>query len=119
MTRRMEKVNDLLQSEIADLIHRRVKHPVLQNAMITFTRVEVAADLGTARVYVSVMEGSDEPEVLEALARTEPFLHRALVKLLHMRRVPRLRFLPDHSMEEADRISMLLRQVAGGKGPTA
>ena len=41
MTRRMEKVNDLLQSEVADLILRRVKHPVLQEAMLTITRGEV------------------------------------------------------------------------------
>lgn len=120
MTRRMEKVNDLLQSEVAELLHRRVKHPALRDALITITRVEVAADLGTARVHVSVMEGVDsEPEVLEALARSEPFLHRELVKRLHMRRVPRLRFLPDHSMEEADRISALLREVADGDGPAA
>ncbi len=117
MTRRMEKIGDQLQSEIAELLHRHVKHPVLQEAMVSITRVEVSPDLGTARVHVSVI-GPEHPEadVLAALERSEPFLHRELVKRLRMRRVPRLRFRADHSMAEADRITALLRDVAGAGG---
>lgn len=121
MTRRMEKIGDQLQLEIAELLHRRVKHPVLQGTMVSITHVEVSPDLGTARVHVSVI-GSEHPEtdVIAALERSEPFLHRELVKRLRMRRVPRLRFRVDHSMAEADRISALLREVAGtdGTGPS-
>lgn len=117
MTRRMEKIGDQLQSEIAELLHRHVKHPVLQEAMISITHVEVSPDLGTARVHVSVL-GTEHPEadVLAALERSEPFLHRELVKRLRMRRVPRLRFRADHSMAEADRITAMLREVTGAEG---
>ena len=117
MTRRMEKVADLLQSEIAELLQREVKHPALTEVMLSITRVEVAPDLGSARIHVSVMGTPErEVEVMEALARTEPFLHRELVKRLHMRQVPRLRFLPDHSIAEADRITHLMRAVAQSEG---
>ena len=43
MSRRMEKVGDLLQSEIAELLQRRVKHPVLADAM---ERVPMLAGVG-------------------------------------------------------------------------
>ena len=117
MTRRMEQVADLLQSEIADLLRREVKHPALTETMLSITRVEVSPDLGSARVRVSVM-GTPEQEsaALAALERTEPFLHRELVKRLHLRRVPRLRFFADHSIAEADRITGLMRQVARDEG---
>src|SRR5207237_5528514 len=59
MTRRMEKVADLLQTEIAELLLREVKHPALTDVMISITRVEVSPDLGSARVHVSIM---DTPE---------------------------------------------------------
>ncbi len=117
MSRRTEKVNGLLQGQIAELLHRQVKHPALTDAMISITRVEVTADLSIARVHVSVMTddagGEDQQaEVLEALIRTEPYLHRQLVKRLRMRRVPRLRFIADHSIAEGDRLAAMMRELA-------
>lgn len=117
MTRRMEKVADLLQSEIAELLQREVKHPALSDVMVSITRVEVAPDLSAARIHVSVMDTPErEAEVLDALAHSEPFLHRALVKRLHMRQVPRLRFFADHSIAEGDRITGIMREVAHSEG---
>lgn len=117
MTRRMEKVADLLQSEIAELLRREVKHPALTDVMISITHVEVAPDLGTARVHVSIMDTPEvEREVLRALEHTEPFLHHTLLKRLHMRTVPHLRFIADHSIAEGDRITSLLREVAHDEG---
>ncbi len=84
--------------------------------MISITHVEVSPDLRWARVHVSVMEAEREAEVLAALARSEPFLHRQLVKRLHMRTMPRLWFHPDHSIAEADRLTILMREVAQNEG---
>ena len=117
MTRRIEKVADLIQSEVAELLRREVKHPALSDVMLSITRVEVSPDLGTARVHVSIMDTPEvESEVLEALEHTEPFLHHTLMKRLHMRTVPHLRFIPDHSIAEGDRITTLLREVATNEG---
>ncbi|MEI6665661.1 MAG: 30S ribosome-binding factor RbfA [Chloroflexota bacterium] len=118
MTRRLEKVADLIQSEVAELLRREVKHPALtDDVMVSITRVEVAPDLATARLFVSIMGSPEvEAEVLEALERTAPFLHHSLMKRLHMRIVPHLRFIPDHSIAEGDRITGLLREVATNEG---
>ena len=117
MTRRMEKVADLVQAETADLLARHVKHPALIDAMVSITHVEVAPDLSSARLHVSVMGGEQsEDEVLEALARSEPFIHRELGKRLHMRRIPRLKFIADHSLAEGDRLSSMMRDLARDEG---
>lgn len=117
MSRRMEKVADLLQSEIAELLQRRVRHPALQDAMISITHVDVAADLTSARIHVSVMaEAEEQAEVMEALARSTSFLHRELMKRIQIRRVPRLHFELDHSIAEADRLTALMRDVARAEG---
>jgi ribosome-binding factor A len=130
MTRRIEKVADLLQTEIADLLRREVKHPALNDVMISITRVEVSPDLASARVHVSVMGRLDasgdvtpsgdapeiEKEAMVALERTEPFIHHELMKRLRMRTVPRMKFLVDHSIAEGARITDLLREVAHSEG---
>ena len=118
MTRRMEKVADLLQAEMADLLRREVKHPALTDVMISITHVEVAPDLATARVHVSVMGGEQsEDEVLEALARSEPFLHRELGEAAaHARASRGCKFIPDHSIAEGDRLSTMMRDLARSEG---
>ena len=45
----------------------------------------------------------EDLEVLGALERSAPFLHRELVKRIRIKRVPRLRFVLDESIAEADR----------------
>ncbi|MDP6606577.1 MAG: ribosome-binding factor A, partial [Dehalococcoidia bacterium] len=60
MSRRLEKIADQLQHEVAELLHRDVKHPVLAEAMVSITRVEVAPDLAHARLHVSVLEPGGE-----------------------------------------------------------
>ena len=117
MSRRMEKVADLLQTEIAELLARRVKHPAIERAMVSITHVDVAPDLSNARIHVSVMADAEEQaEVLDALGRSASFLHRELTKLIRIRRVPFLRFELDHSIAEADRLTALMQEVARGEG---
>ena len=118
MTRRTEKVADTMQQILADLLERKVKHPALEDVMLSITQVDVSPDLTTARVHVSLL-GVDEEQakdVLAALERTEPFFHREMMHQLRMRRVPRMRFFLDHSMEEGARLTTLMRDVARSEG---
>jgi len=118
MTRRTEKVGDTIQQLLADLLERKVKHPAFQDVMISITLVDVAPDLTTARVHVSLL-GVDEEQaadVFAALERTEPFFHREMMRQLRIRRAPRLRFMRDRSIEEGDRMTTLMREVARNEG---
>lgn len=117
MSRRMEKVADLLQGEIADLLQRRVRDPSLEGVMISITHIDITADLAHARVHVSVMaDDLEQRAVLDALGRSSSFLHRELVRRLHIRRVPRLHFELDNSIAEGSRMSSLLRELVAGEG---
>ncbi|MDA0352116.1 MAG: 30S ribosome-binding factor RbfA [Chloroflexi bacterium] len=117
MSRRTEQVGDLIQSVLADLIRRRLKHPALTNVMVSITRVEVTPDFAHATVHISVL-GDDtlREEVMEGLRHSEGFLHREISKEVHLRRVPRLRFAHDRSMEEAERLTAIMRDVARSEG---
>jgi ribosome-binding factor A len=54
--------------------------------------------------------------VLAALERSEGFLHRQLMREMHIKRVPHLHFFLDQSMEEADRLTAMMRDIARSEG---
>jgi ribosome-binding factor A len=111
MTRRTERINDLLRDEISDLLRRGVKDPRV-TGLVTITDVDVSPDLRRAKVFVSVM-GTDEEKAstLLALRAAAHFVRRELRKRLTIRRTPELDFLRDDSLERGAHILELLEEV--------
>ena len=113
MTRRVERVNDLLRDEISAIVHRELKDPRL-GGMISITEVEISSDYHYAKVFVSVMGTEDEQlSTLTALTAAASFVRRELrTRLKSLRHIPELHFKADHSIERGARISALLNEVA-------
>ncbi|MCK9495819.1 MAG: 30S ribosome-binding factor RbfA [Dehalococcoidia bacterium] len=117
LSRRTEKVNDLIREVLADAVRLRVKDPRLSDALLTFTHVDVSPDFSHARVDVSVMGDDEEKrEVLKALTHSASFLQREINREVKLRRVPALHFELDESIEEGDRMTQMLRDVARSEG---
>jgi ribosome-binding factor A len=111
MSRRTERVGELLREELSDLLLRELRDPRL-DGLISITRVELSPDLYNARIFVSVMSETANPdEALKALNAAAGFLHKELVHRLEMRRVPFLTFHLDKSIEEGAAILAKLEQV--------
>ena len=111
MTRRTERINDLLREEISTLVRRELKDPRI-GGLVSVTEVDVSPDLSRAKAFVSVL-GSDEEKVatLQALQAAAHFLQRELRKRLTIRRIPELAFLPDDSLERGARLLALIEQA--------
>jgi ribosome-binding factor A len=111
MTRRTERVSELIRHELSDLLLRELRDPRL-DGVISITRVEVSPDLYNAKVSVSVMSETASPaDALKALNTAAGYLHKELVHRLEMRRVPFLTFHLDKSIEEAAVVLAQLNQV--------
>ncbi len=109
-SRRLARLNEQLKRELSEMIRTQVRDPRV--GVVTVTGVEVAADLGSARVFVRVI--GNRAELVETLAGLEaaaPFLRGLLGQVLHVRRIPELRFREDRSMEHARRIEQVLSEV--------
>ena len=110
VTKRLARLNEQLKREVSELVLRKVRDPRV--GLVTITSVEVAGDLGSARVYVRTQDPNDElNESLAGLEAAAPFLRRELGRTLHLRRVPELRFQQDHSLDQARRIEEILSDV--------
>ena len=111
MSRRVDRVNELLRLEISQLLARQVKDPRL-SGVITITEVRAAPDLRTALVLVSVM-GDDETKktALAGIQSAAKFMRRELRDRVSLRYVPFLSFTLDDSLETSDRLMGMLNQI--------
>lgn len=110
MTRRTQQVGEMLRAELDDIIRKEVKDPRI--GFFSLTRVEVPADLRSARVYVSVLGSDDDRlQTVEALRQAAMFIRFHLKPRLRMRQIPELDFRDDRSMEYAQEISEVLAEV--------
>lgn len=115
MTRRTERVNELIREEISWVLSHEVRDPRLEG-IVSVTRVSVTSDLKFAKVFVSIMGSEEEKGAgLEALAAASGFFHRRLMKRLTIRHVPELDFRGDNSIEQGIHIIQLIEQVAGSE----
>ena len=108
MTRRTQRVGDLLRTELSTIISRRVRDPRV--AMATVSAVDMSPDLKHARVYVSVVGTDEERQAsLAALDHAAGFIRSQLAReLKRLRNIPELRFELDRGAEYSQRISELL-----------
>ena len=108
---RIGRINEEIQRELSDQL-RRLKDPrVSQTGMVSITRVDTTGDLRYARVYISVLDKSQEKDVLQGLKSAAGFLWRELGHALQLRYTPQLQFVADDSILHGAHILEVLRQV--------
>lgn len=114
MSRRIERVNNLIRQEISELLQRQVKDPRL-GGFVTVTQVSTSPDLRHAKIFISIMGNEDEKEeALEAFAVASGFLRRELGARLRLRRSPELSFHYDDSIDRGTHVLQLISQIAAG-----
>ena len=108
MSRRIDRVNELLKREISGVLQRDFE---FEDALVTINAVEVAQDLKDARVFVGVL-GGREGKVIERLNRDHGFIQSRVMKRVILKSTPVLRFVADDSVERGVDIVNLLDEVA-------
>ena len=110
MSQRTDRLDSQIRQELMELLQREMKDPRI--GFVTITRVETARDLGSARVWVSVLGTSEEQaSAIAALTSAAPWLRRQLGGRLTIRHVPQLLIRHDDSIEAGDRVLRLLREL--------
>ena len=103
---RPQKLGDLIQREVSDLIRLEVRDPRV--GMITITSVDVSPDMTHAKIFFTVLEKDKLQDTLAGLKRSAGFLRAQLAKRVQMYTTPELRFVYDESVERGDRLSRLI-----------
>ena len=85
--------------------------PELEGVSVTVSEVSVSPDMSNARAYVTPLGGVDLEEVVAILNVIAPDLQTWIAKKVHLRRMPRLKFMADNSFDNAQKMSKLIAQL--------
>ena len=110
---RTSRLNGEYQKEISAILPRvKDRNPDLKG-LISVTELDVAPDLKTAIVYVSIF-ASNEAETarsFEVLQENAGFIRRELSRVMRMRTVPALTFRMDGSMVYGAKMDELFKNL--------
>lgn len=119
-SRRLLKAAEAVREVVSMAILTSVRDPRVKD--VTVTRVEMAPDMKSATVHVSVMGGEAKQQLaLRGLASSAGFLQSRIADRIETRYTPRLQFQLDggvqRSIEMARMLAELLPGEAGSEGP--
>jgi len=107
---RQQKISKVLQEDLSSLLHKELKH-FCEKSLVTVTMVRVTADLGIARVYLSIFATEDKEGILGNFVRNVSEIRYLLGKRVRhqLRHVPELQFYIDDSLDFIERIDKALK----------
>ncbi len=106
---RVERVAERVRVELATLLTRTVRDPAVSG--VTITHVSMNADLQLARIYYTVLDGSNRRDTARGLRRAKTYLRRAIGQRIQLRHVPELRFMYDETLEQQDRLAKIFTEI--------
>ncbi len=107
MSRRIDRVNELLRREISTVIQHDYEWA---GKMVTVSAVEVTQDLKEGKVWIGVIGGSAEP-IVEKLNKAHGAIQKAVMKRVVLKSTPVLSFRHDNSAVRGVEIVNLLEEV--------
>jgi len=107
--KRTDRIAEMIQRKLAQIIPLEVRDPRLKG-FVTISAVKVAADLGHAKVYFTILN-EDKELAVSILNSAASYLRSALARSITLRTVPQLHFIYDESIEYGERLSRLIDKV--------
>ena len=112
---RGKRLSGEFQKEISSVISQKLKnkHPEL-SAIISVTESDVAPDLKSAKIYISIFDVNEEKRQssFEIIKQNAGYIRHELAMVMRLRTVPELRFILDESMEHGSKIDRILEDLS-------
>lgn len=116
-TSRTSRLNGEYQREISEIIrHLKDRAPDFKG-LVSITEADVAPDLKTAKIYVSIYASTEQEKArsFEILQENAGYIRHQLSQVMRMRTVPSLTFLWDGSMTYGAKMDELFKKINEGK----
>ena len=124
MTRRRERICSTIRRTIAEAVLSKVADPRIDPARTSITNVEIAEDLLTAKVYISVLgDEAAQRRTIEAMRHAAGYFQELVGRQIQLRYTPALEFHADaqfkktlETLEVIQRVSEELARKAKPEG---
>lgn len=112
-SKRMLQVGELVKRNISMVLQQEGQYIYGSEVLVTVTNVKMSADLGLAKVYVSVYNTENKQAVLLEIEEShyqikQSFSHRIKKQI---RRIPELNFYLDDTLDEMYRLRSLFQRM--------
>jgi ribosome-binding factor A len=109
MSIRTEKISRSIQRDLAPILSRYGSQ-ILPGELITVVEVVATADLGLAKIYISVLGSKDREVSLRTIEFHNKEIRRELATVIgkRIRKIPELNFYLDSTLDYAQRINKIL-----------
>ena len=107
---RMDRINEELKREISNIINYEMKNSNV-TGLISVTKVSTSPDLRNAKVHVSFINSKSVKNALAGLKASSGFVRSEIAKKLNLRVTPEITFELDATMENAQKIDMILQDI--------
>ena len=110
---RTSRLNGEYQKEISAIVHRLKDRNSALQGLISVTETDVAPDLKTAIVYVSIYGVNEEgtKRSFAILQENAGFIRHELAQVMRMRTVPSITFRMDGSMVYGAKMDELFKKI--------
>ena len=110
---RTSRLNGEYQKEISELLRRLKDRRTDFKGLVSVTEADVAPDLKTAKIYISIYAASEEEKkrTFEIIKESAGYIRHELAQVMRMRTVPALTFLWDGSMTYGAKMDELFRKI--------
>ena len=109
MSLRTEKISRAIQRDLAPLLSQFCNR-ILPGELVTVIEVVATADLGLAKIYISILGSKDKEQSLRTIEFHNKEIRLELARVIgkRIRKIPELNFYLDNTMDHAQRINKLL-----------
>jgi ribosome-binding factor A len=114
MKHRQLRVNELVKRELSSIIAREIN---FEGALVSINGVDVAPDLKSAQVFVSILGAGNGKSVIDKLEAFRPALQAALSRHVVLKYTPHLIFHLDESIKRGARVLEIMDDLGKGASP--
>ncbi len=109
-SRRLERVRELLKREIGETIRREFH--VSEAGLITVNEVDVAGDLHSATVFISILGNAEQQKRgFDLLTRHRKRIQGLVGRAVVLKYTPTLRFLIDDSVTRGNHVLQIIEEL--------
>jgi len=109
-SRRVLRAAEAIREVVSTAILLELTDPRIENVTVTY--VEVAGDMRTAKIHVSIMgDEKQQTLTLHGLRSAAGYLQQQIGERIDTRYIPRLKFVLDQGVKHSLKISRILQDV--------
>lgn len=109
MSVKIERLEHKFAIDISSILREEIKDQRIN--FVTVTGVDITNDLSFAKVYVTVLDDSQKDNVLKLLNNARGFIEKKLCDRVDVRKMPKLRFVYDESIEYSNNIENIIESI--------